>query len=513
MTEMVGDRVNPIALQRLLFCAALAWGASIFWLAEHPPMVDLPAHGGQVALLHDLLLGEGRWAEIMRVNWFTPYLIGYGLALPLSLVMPVAAALKLLLSAAYVAFVVACVKLAEHFDSDPRLHPLFLVSFFGVSYHWGFFTFLVAAPLTVYFVLVAARHARNPHRRSGLALFAVGVVLLASHGLAFMLGWAVGAALLAVEWRRLPLKRLAGAALPFFALALGFLTYFIASRFTEADFKMDSDVRMDLSLFRLLKVPLLALGHGQSEDRALLLLIALGLIASPLLLGLRLRRTRRQATIPLAVTLVFLFTLPAYAFNTAFLYERFALYLLPAIAWAFPAAGSGYDRSNFSWPGRPFVAASAIALLCGFVLALFSVRSWDFGQETKAFDAALRSLAPGERALSLSFTRGSDAARHRRVYGHYAAWYQAEMNGLVDFNFAWFPPQMARFRPDRLPSITPGFEWRADSFNWIQHEGWSYRYFFTRGPVPSRIFRGAPCPPVRIFSDGSFAIYENRACR
>jgi hypothetical protein len=148
-------------------------------------------------------------------------------------------------------------------------------------------------------------------------------------------------------------------------------------------------------------------------------------------------------------------------------------------------------------------------VLCALVLALYSVRSWHFGQETRAFDAALRSLAPGERALSLPLSPASEAARHGRVYGHYPGWYQAEMNGLVDFNFAWFPPQIARFRREQLPPVTPGFEWNPAAFDWAEHYGSRYRYFFTHGPVPSGLFRGAPCPPVRIFADGLFAIYEN----
>ena len=69
-----------------LFLLAALWGAGIFWLAPHPPMVDLPQHAAQVALLRDLLQGASPWADFFRVNWITPYLIGYGLALLFGLV-------------------------------------------------------------------------------------------------------------------------------------------------------------------------------------------------------------------------------------------------------------------------------------------------------------------------------------------------------------------------------------------------------------------------------------------
>ena len=91
-----------------------------------------------------------------------------------------------------------------------------------------------------------------------------------------------------------------------------------------------------------------------------------------------------------------------------------------------------------------------------------------------AIDAAIKTLAPGERALTLAFSTASPGAGHPYAYIHYPAWYQAERQGLVDFNFAWFPPQIVRWRPDRAPPVTPGFEWYPEKFDWHRHEGWRY---------------------------------------
>ena len=74
--------------QPWLFLLTSAWGMLIFWLAPHPPMIDLPEHAAQVALLRDLLLGQSPWGDLFRINLFTPYLLGYALALPLSFLMP-----------------------------------------------------------------------------------------------------------------------------------------------------------------------------------------------------------------------------------------------------------------------------------------------------------------------------------------------------------------------------------------------------------------------------------------
>lgn len=480
--------------QWALFWAATLWGASIFWLSAHPPMVDVPAHAGQVALLRDMLFGDGRWNELLRINALTPYLIGYGLALPFSLVMSATAAVKLLLSLSYLAFVALCIALAREFRSDTRLYPLFLVGFFGLAYKWGFYTFLVAAPVTLAFVLLALRYAKAPSAKGGLVLFAAGLAMLASHGLAFMLGWAVGAALLLAE-RRARLLRLGA---PFAALALAFLAYFVASRLVQSQYHVAYQYwdPTHYGLMRLLKIPLYAI--GDRDDKFLLEPIALALVASPYLLALR---PRWRSSVPFAAVLAMMLVIPSYAFDTAFLYERYGVFLLPALAWAFPA-----ERAQARAP------SALILLLCALVLGLYSVRAWRFGEETRSIDAAMGALAPGERALTLAFSTASPAARHPYVYIHYPAWYQAERNGLVDFNFAWFPPQVVRWRPERASAVTPGFEWYPQRFDWTKHEGERYRYFFVHGTLPAGFFAAAPCPPARIFADGAWAIYERRSC-
>src|SRR5689334_20703882 len=94
-------RQIPRVLDRPLFILLALWGGLIVWIAPHPPMVDLPQHAGQVALLRDMLSGNSKWFSLFRINPATPYLIGYGLALPLSYLMPISAAIKLLISLSY----------------------------------------------------------------------------------------------------------------------------------------------------------------------------------------------------------------------------------------------------------------------------------------------------------------------------------------------------------------------------------------------------------------------------
>jgi len=182
-----------------LFLASLLWGIAIFWIAPRPPLIDLPQHAGQVALLRDLVAGVSPWSDLFRLNFWTPYLIGYGLALPLSFIMPVGAALQVVLSAAYAAFVLLGTRLRAHFGADPRLDWLFLPVFFGFAYSWGFYTFLVSTPVVILFVLAMDRYAQRRTVQGGVAAMLVGLALLLSYGLAFVFGIIVSGCLYTVR--------------------------------------------------------------------------------------------------------------------------------------------------------------------------------------------------------------------------------------------------------------------------------------------------------------------------
>ena len=108
-------------LGQILFIGTVLLAGALFWIAPRPPMGDLPQHAAQVALLHDLVNGTSPWADLVRANYFTPYLLGYGLAFVLSFVMPVVSAMKLFLMLAFYAYVAAGVALRKEYEADARL--------------------------------------------------------------------------------------------------------------------------------------------------------------------------------------------------------------------------------------------------------------------------------------------------------------------------------------------------------------------------------------------------------
>src|SRR3954462_506670 len=192
---------DDITLNRIAYVATAVVASATFWFIHRLPMLDLPQHAAQVALLHDLALGQSKWHSLVYVNYFTPYFAGYAPALLLSFVMPVLAALKLMFTVAYLGFVAACVALRRELGGDARLDWLFIPSFFGIVFMIGLYTFMIAAPLGVLFMVLALRHARNPTLRMGLFLLVADLALFFAHGLVFLFANMVGGLFLLLKSR------------------------------------------------------------------------------------------------------------------------------------------------------------------------------------------------------------------------------------------------------------------------------------------------------------------------
>ena len=491
---------------RGLYLFTALWAAAIVWLAPHPPMIDLPQHAGQLALLKQLLAGDTRWATLFQINPYTPYLIGFGLALPLSYLMSIAAAMKMLLSLAYLAFVYLCVMLRRHFGADARLDWLFLTSFFGFAFHWGFFTFLTAAPLGLWFVLLADRYAQAPTSRRGSGVAVLGLVLLVSHGLVFLFALGVATALLAMRCGSV--RSLLKTVWPLAIVTAACGAYFVARGPAEAAFQVAPTVPAVMWQWGI-RHEVLYYAFGLTWT-PFYTLAGLVLLAAPWFLGLRIDLRNRPVLAPFAVLSLILAFAPSFVFETSFVYQRFALFLFPAYAWMFKAAPEAAAQ-----PTLPRAAAlPALMLICWAVLGLNTWRHWQFGREAADFERISAGLAPGQRALALIFDPASAASGDRGTYGHYASWYQAERQGLVDFNFAWVQPQIVRYRVATRPTVMMDFAWGPQKFRWAQHGGDSYRYFIVRHrePLPAALFQGAPCAPLLVQASGSWKVYERQAC-
>lgn len=487
-------------LSRWWFIATVLLGGAVFWVAKRPPMGDLPQHAAQVQLLRDLMSSAPRWGDLVRVNYFTPYWIPVSIATILSTFMPIVTCLKVMLTASFFAFVAASIALRRDLGGDSRLDWLLLPGFFGFAYQYGFYTYLVAAPLGVLFILMSRRFVNAPSPRRAALVVAVGVSLFLAHGLVFLFAVAAGGAMaLCADGRRLPLRLT-----PFVVLGALAVAYLISARLREFSGTPDAPVVWGWEWgmwHRILDFPLLVTA---SDPRDWLLLpVAPLMLLAPWLLGDRFQR-HRMAFVPLAIVLLAWLVVPSTAMRTDFLFQRFALFLLPAVVFAF-------RRSGQASPPRAAAVEIGIALLCVAFLGTVIVRAWRFGEESAPFETVLAAAQPGERALSIVFDPSSPSAHTRYAYHAYSLWYQAERQGFVDFNAAAFLPEVVRFRQGKQPPLLLD----VATFDWKALNASTYRYFFVRhtAPLPPHLFDNDECTVKLVREAGPWMIFERGACR
>lgn len=501
-------RLGLVDRARLGLFLLFAIGVAAIWAAPRPLMIDLPQHAGQVALLRDLALGRSPWAGEVHVNLLTPYLIGYGLALPLTFLMPAAAALKCVLTLAYAAFVGACIGIRRELGAARELDPYYAFSFFGFAYAWGMYTFLVAAPLGLAFIWLCVRYARQGLLRQGAGVAALGVALLFSHGLVFLFACGVGALLVVV--RAPSLRALVLRSWPFWLLLAGCAAFYVVTQEREAAISHDFGAQVIFGPWRMHALALIAsaVDAPYSPWPAICFPFVAGL---PLLAGFRPDWRAREAVVIAGGAFAAVAFAPHFAWSTSMLYERFGLFLPPAYAWLLrrrpPAPGSLAVRL------QPHVGLLG-GLVCAAILAQHVRLALEFGREQRDFDAVLAAAEPGQRALTLVFDPASKVDGNRDAYLHHALWYQADKHGFVDFNFAAFHPQIARFRPGRIPAVDALLAQNPTHFDWRADHGDLYRYIFVRssGPPPANAFAGAGCPPAQVAVAGKWRLYERRAC-
>lgn len=509
MTEPPGASKSLASAERLagpLYGLLLAIGLLTIWIAPRPPMIDLPQHAGQVALLRDLVQHRSPWAGELRINLFTPYLIGYGLALPLAFIMPVAAAMKLVLSAAFLGFAAASRAIARHLGAAKTLDAYPLIGFFGFAYGWGLYTFLVAAPVGLAFILLGLRYARAPSTGKAVGLSALGAVLLFCHGLVFILCVGVGGLLYLVNTRSV--RALFDYAWPYVVLVAGCGAYVLISREMEkAGVGDPAATRIDMGAINE-RLALLTVGPFDNTDSHRAAVLFLALTVLPLAAGLRIRPTRERLAIAGGVFGV-LMLCPLDAWATNLLYPRFTLFLLPAYAWLFEPRAA---------PGRPSPTTRALMTYgvhaaAVFAVGMHTVQAALFARESRAFEQVLAAAQPGQRALSLVIDPKGGAGIES-PYLHFPLWYQAEKHGFVEFNFAWYLPQIARYRTIDAQTVRPYLALKPLTFDWRRQGGERYRYIFVRSGdgVPNGYWNGAACSPALAAQAGPWMLFENRPC-
>jgi hypothetical protein len=331
-----------------------------------------------------------------------------------------------------------------------------------------------------------------------------GLGLFFSHALVFLLSSAAGILILISRLRWAALRH----SWPYAILAALCVSYFFVLSADNADSGSKNLPAWGLWWVRIISYPLFT---WTTLDELWLLALAVPALLSPFILGDVVNR-RGGAIAPFTILCLIWAASPTYALKTAFLYERFAVFFLPFYAFLFTSRSPG-QVAHQSDLARSVSGQLLLMGCCWTFLAVESVRLHRFAREAASFNTLLSKAEPGRRALALVLDPSSDGASHSWAYLHHPVWYQATKSGLVEFNFATYPPQMVRYRSEQMPVIGPDFAGQPMTFDWERHQGWKYDYYFVRYPragVPPDLFRGARCPITSIEQSERWALLEQR---
>ena len=485
--------------QMLLLLAASVIATLPVWLASYPPMVDLPEHAAQVALLRNLHDPAFRFAGLFWVNWFTPYLFGYMLTYALTPLLGVVTACKIVIALAVAALPLATAVLMRETGADCYWALLTIPCMYGFSYNWGFLNVLVATPIGLRFLALFLRHAKKPTLRSYVVLALLSVSLFFSHALIYVF---FGTIACVYAWfdtgnfrRAVLLASPIASATP--------LAVFWYLR-TKADPTAQDPAYWDLNWINAAD-PHLWGGRLTGFFPRLLgfwpvwldAFFGIALFALPLLAGMRLSK-RLKVWVPLAVCIAVLLFAPTGGHSGWALSQRFTVFALPFFL-------IGLERPLVL---RPLWRATAVFLLLAWIGIIVSANQ-SYEAESRGFKQILSAMKPNERALSLMFLKDTRTSPNP-VFVHFPAWYSATKQGVVDMNFAVFPVALVRYLPS-LPAGDPSVsEWHPQTFRWTEWRGGSYRYFVVHAPVDLgyRLFRWAPCPVSLVERSDNWWLYE-----
>ena len=487
------------------FAACAAAALVPLWSVRYLPMADLPQHAAQVSIwlhLDDPVMG-------FEVHWFVPYLVPYLVPLAIARWVGIVVAMKVLVTLAVLGLPLATLRLVLRRGGDPWWALWGFPLAFGMSFYWGFVSFIAAAPLGILFVEEGDAYAAAPTWRRGLGVGALGlilffsprVVLLAAAGIyrrrrRVVVLWIV--ALLAViraraagRWlvRLGPLAPAAATGLAWILTAAG-----KDERLRSWEWNLGATRLTMLPQYLFDAPPSMEITVPDIDHGAVALTVAL--VAALLLWRPRLSRSVADWA-PFALVAAAFLAGPSLGFNGFFLAERFSIFLVP---FAFAAL-----RDEPS-PNRRLARVLTFAAAAGW-MAVLAVRFAAFDQEDlRPAERVWRQMEPNRRFTTLVYQPHSKAVRGPLLLCHVAAWAQAERGGVLDTSFTRYVNLPVQYRPGREPPHSDALEADPRRFDW-KTDG-TADYFLVQSPPQGYVLERAPVPLVLVARDGDWRLFR-----
>lgn len=467
--------ISPALLERGLFYLLCASIGLFLCRSYFLPMIDLPQHAGQVEALHAIFSGSATsgWAQNVEVNFFTPYWTAYLLGTLLSFVLPVNYAINTVIGIAFFSYALTFSALRKKCNAPPFVDWLALPVFFGVSYEIGLATFLLA--ISIGFVLIERTlcYLSSLEKKYAIHIFLIGALLYFSHMLIFLFFCAIAAGMIFVDIRY-PLKKKLKLLTPFYFLALFIPLFLVSNDFFGKNglasyFDSIENLFVNKSLWERLQIlPIISLPvnsllslPGKNTYMFISSLLIFLLIA-PLIAGYRPSKDIKKY-IPLLAFLMVWFFCPSYIGRTAKVFERFSIFLIPF--YGLILEKSCYTYAHWRKEAQTWFACIAGVISIG-LLKMPLENIVIFNNSTQDFRKFVNQLPKEKYALGLVYDTKESLALDRNFHyiSHFPSWYQALNQGWVDFNFAWFPPQVVRYLPEGVPQALPSFDHNLTEF-------------------------------------------------
>lgn len=479
----------------LLAALALVASAGLCVAFRYLPMVDLPQHYAMVSIL--LHHADPAWGFAQRYTFDflgRPYATVYWLGAVLGWVMPLGAAMRIVVAACTIAPLTgAFALLVAMRRSRVWILPAIPLAF-GSLWHWGFLNFLLGTGLFLGGLALVVRVAERPRRAASLGLAVLGVFLLFTHfhGLVMLL---VTAPLVAWGWRSQgdglsPYVRTLGPLAPA-ALAGAAFVALTWSQAVGTWSPMNPGVAE-----RVVRFPeFLAGGAPAPWAEGTVAAFAVVAAAGVALGGAPVPKRKLVALgIALCAQVGLYFALPLNTSTATYVSARHALLIALLILPLLPS-----PEGRLAWVPRALGTAVALGALIVMGRDLAG-----FDREAREFDGVLAAMQPARRVAPLIWARGSDYTDARAFpYLHFAGYYQAAKGGELARSFAvvWNVP--IRYRADyaRYP-IREDFEWNPSLFS--AEDARHFDYVLVRGarePSPALGLR-------EVSRSGAFALYE-----
>lgn len=513
----------------------LFWGVfgffSVFmilpiWSLHYLPLGDLADHAGQI----QIILNYENYQDDYRINWFTPYLVAYGLTIFLAQIFSIITSIKIVLTLCALTFPIGAYYVNKQLGGNRYWSLICFPASYSFAFYWGFYSFVVGCAISMFFFVFVLAYARAKITAKWyVAAFLFSLLLFFSH---FMV-WAIAIcatpliifmfngfkstvdkttaflliAPLAAYWLSIS-GGFGNTASP--PVQEGYYVQEVVNLISrEVNYMVDMFNQRSESGKHLDRVKELfgfAIGRGNLLDYVV---ITLCLLVWPLFLGAKLSRDIRR-WLPLLYCVSMFMLVPYAILNTFYVYCRFAVFLLPFALFVYEQRKpkeQGVPKS-INWYAHIGAASGFLAtyLILASNYALFA----SFKENDKNFTAILEKMAPGKMVQSLIFYTDS-RLNFSPAYVHYGMWYQAEKGGEVIFSFTHDPHAYGvpvRYKHRTWPWPSP---WNAREFKWSKHRGELYDYFLVRSDKRRDYLFPASKDIVLIEKRGKWYLYGRKS--